>query len=613
MCGICGIIKNTKSDLKNNIERMNRSLAHRGPDDAGIFIDNKIALGASRLAIIDLTQKGHMPMTSQNSRYVIVYNGEIFNYLELKKLPVFYGFSFKSNSDTELVLELYSRIGPKMLNLLNGFFAISIWDKFENKLFIARDRMGIKPLYYYYNNEFFIFASEPKAIFTTGISTQMNENKWSELLLFRFVAGEETIYKSIKNLLPGYYLIFQKNKLKKYQWWNLENKITLFNKHIPYNSTEWFRETFDDAVKIRLMADVPIGVMLSGGLDSTSILASATTQTNKKISAFSVVFNDKSINEGNLAKEVATKYGAKYFPVSIKNRDIMSLSRQASFYLDEPMAHGNDPYIFGLAKFAKKNVSVLLSGEGSDEILGGYLRYRPLLLPKIIKILPMIVNIFRNNHDKYSKLNRYLKLNNINDITFYNAADTYPYEIEKLNFKVINQNYRKNVFSNLQNLYPNDYWRQAMILDQHTFLTSLLNRNDKLTMAAGIESRTPFLDYRLVETLSVLSSYQLKSWINNKNLLRKSVGSRLPNSILANRKRGFEVPWKLIFRKDSEFRNLIINLIKTDPFKNSDLALDKIKILTNNFLKGDDSNAMLIRQLVYIAIWFDVCIKNKKI
>ena len=292
MCGINGVINTTEQPIVNSLFcKMRDSLAHRGPDDKGAFFDQYVALGHRRLSIIDTTSNGHQPFYSADGRYIMVFNGEIYNYKAFKNDLVAKGYTFQSNSDTEVLLYLYIAYGPKMLDRLNGMFAFAIWDRKNEQLFMARDRVGVKPLYYAAQPGYFAFASEPKALFVYGVPKQIEEDNLSEWLFFRYVAGEKTLFKDVYSLLPGHYMYL--SKVNQYQpqitrWWNLSEEIR--KQPTITHPEQWFRETFYASIQNRMVSDVPVGILLSGGLDSSSVAAAVKANNYESIHTFNVGF-----------------------------------------------------------------------------------------------------------------------------------------------------------------------------------------------------------------------------------------------------------------------------------------------------------------------------------
>lgn len=609
MCGLCGIAFNNPGHLPSEwqLTAMRDSLAHRGPDDAGNFLAPGIALGSRRLAILDLSPRGHMPMTSEDGRYQIAHNGEVYNYRELRPALEARGFQFRSNTDTEVLLNLYRAEGAAMLDKLNGMFAFAIWDNEEKSLFIARDRLGVKPLYYAERPDGLYFASEEKALFAAGVPAEFDETCWEELLCFRYVAGEQTPFVGVKRLLPGHYLTMKAGQLRIRRWWNLAERVLQQRESPPADAVEWFRTTFDHAVNLRRISDVPVGVLLSGGLDSSSLAASLALQAGEGISTFTVRFNEAGYDEGPLAQRIAAQYRLDYHELDVKNDGLLSRIEEASWFNDEPLAHGNDIHLLAISGFAKSRVTVLLSGEGADETLGGYVRYRPLQHPMLLNaarpVLSGMSSAF-NLGGRLNKLARFLKLGAIDRMVFFNSCDLLPHELDVLAEPARQSfEYRERILTEAQHLYPGDYVRQAMYNDQHTFLCSVLDRNDRTTMGASIECRVPFLDYRLVEGLAALPSQTLLSKQESKHLLRKAVEDRLPAEIRTHRKWGFGVPWKNYFRQNPEFRHFIRHLPEHESLRNSPFALDRLRRAMEAFLNGDDQHEPLVRQLVMIALW----------
>lgn len=609
MCGLCGIAFNDRTHLPNErqLTGMRDSLAHRGPDDAGNFIAPGIALGSRRLAIVDLSPRGHMPMASEDGRYHIAYNGEVYNYRELRPALEARGFQFRSNTDTEVLLNLYRAEGSAMLDKLNGMFAIAIWDEQEKSLFIARDRLGVKPLYYAERPEGLYFASEEKALFTAGVPAEFDRSCWEELLCFRYVAGERTPFAGVKRLLPGHYLTWKNGQLAIKRWWNLAERAMELRESLPSDPIDWFRATFDSAVNLRRISDVPVGVLLSGGLDSSSVAASLALQAGEGISTFTVRFDETAYDEGPLAQQLAAQYRLDYSELRVKDDDLLSRIEQASWFNDEPLAHGNDIHLLAISEFAKSRVTVLLSGEGADETLGGYVRYKPLQHPMLLNaarpVLPGVSSAFKLS-GRLDKLARFLKLGATDRMVFFNSCDLLPHELDVLAEPARQTfEYRESVLAEAQKLYPNDFVRQAMYNDQHTFLCSVLDRNDRTTMGASIECRVPFLDYRLVEGLAALPSEKLLSKQESKHVLRKAVEDRLPAEIRSHRKWGFGVPWKTYFRQQPDFHQFIRQLPDHEALRNAPFVPERLRQTAKAFLEGDDRHEPLIRQLVMIALW----------
>jgi asparagine synthase (glutamine-hydrolysing) len=596
---------------------MRDSLTHRGPDDAGSFVAPGIALGSRRLSVIDLSRRGHMPMGTPDNRYWITYNGEVYNFQELRRFLEGKGYEFQSNTDTEVVLALYTYEGPSMLDRLNGMFAFAIWDNVERTLFLARDRLGIKPLYYSVQKERLYFASEEKALFAAGISREFDPNTLDELIYFRYVAGERTPFVGVRRLRPGHYLIWHDGQVRIHRWWNLAERAKAQREALPSKTEEWFQETFDSAVGLRRISDVPIGVLLSGGLDSSSIAASLAIQSDRAIDSFTVGFAEPDYDERPLARQVADRFGFKYHELRVRVQDLSAFLRQASWLNDEPLVHRNDPHLLAISQYARSHVTVLLSGEGGDELLGGYVRYRPLRHPYLLDaarpFFPGISSALRLT-GRPRKLAQFMSLGSNDHLVLFNACELLSEAMGRYQKDGSPRfTFREEVLSEARDLYPGDYLRQAMYSDQHTFLCSILDRNDRMTMGASIECRVPFLDYRLVEMLAALPSAKLFDGGGGKPFLRKYAGSRLPEPVLRHRKWGFGVPWANYLRNVPELRTQVTSLPRlsflTENLRNQ-LSLETI---TRQFLQGATEHEALIKQLFMIAVWHDVCFGPRQV
>jgi asparagine synthase (glutamine-hydrolysing) len=582
-------------------------LEHRGPDDAGLFVAPGVVLGSRRLSILDLSAQGHMPMRSADGRYCIAYNGEIYNHLELREQLIGRGYTFKSRCDTETLLYLYQEFGPDMLQRLNGMFAAAIWDSERRELFLVRDRMGVKPLYYATVGDTLSFASEEKALFAGGVEPRFDEETWAEILCFRYVAGERTPFKGVKRLLPGHFLLWRDGEIQTRRWWRLDERVKAGQESAPANPDGWFRTMFDEAIGARRISDVPIGVLLSGGLDSSSVAASLANQAGKGVASFTVRFKDPDYDEGPLAAQVADKWGLEHHELCVDEEHLLGLLSRASWLNDEPLAHGNDLHLLAISDYARPRVTVLLSGEGADETLGGYVRYQPLRFASALMAArgPVALASRFGAPDRIRKLHRLLGLGSPRNFALYNASEVLPGDLTHLGLTGTPQfGFRESVMDEAAALYPRDLVRQAMYSDQHTFLCSILDRNDRMTMGASIECRVPFLDYRLVEGAGALPTSALFTGFKGKQPLRRGVGGRLPEDIRSHRKWGFAVPWNRYFRRHPALRRLVETLPEREPCQSSMFDPRKVREVVSQFLAGDDRWEHIIRQLVMVDVWY---------
>lgn len=617
MCGFCGAVSSQTEQApldEPSLVRMRDTLVHRGPDDHGTYLGPGVALGSRRLSILDLSERGHMPMATDDGRYRIVYNGEVYNYRELRRELEAQGHVFHSNTDTEVVLKAFVSHGASMLDRLNGMFAIAIWDSRERSLFLARDRLGIKPLYYALRDGVLYFASEPKAILELGVPAEFNHDTWDELLCFRFVAGRRTVLKGIERLLPGHYLIWKDRRLQERRWWNLSDRALAKKHSIPEEPESWFRHTFDDAVDMRRISDVPVGVMLSGGLDSSCVAAALALRAGSGVESFTVGFAERRFDETPFARAVAARWNLTFHELKVPPDGLMARLKRASWLLDEPLTHTNDAHVLALADYAKPRVTVLLSGEGADEILNGYVRYQLLWFPWLWKagrsaLVRSIPDTFLPR--RLRKLRRFLSMDADDALVLYNACDVLPSELALVGIRHAPRiDYRLSVLAEAKEAYRDDPLRQAMYSDQHTFLCSLLDRNDRMTMGASIECRVPFLDYRLVEQVAALPTSALLPGVERKALLRRAVGNRLPSKVRRHRKVGFEVPWEQYLHREPEFRDFLVSLADREPIASGPLDRRLIGELVERYLLGNSESAAMVKNLVMIAIWHDEYVRH---
>lgn len=607
MCGINGILhlQSQKKVDERILTKMRDSLEHRGPDDKGLFVENNIGFGHRRLSILDVSTAGHQPFLSDDGRYVLVYNGEIYNFKDFYPELKSNGFDIRTNSDTEVLLKLFQLHGLKMLNRLNGMFAFAIWDKIEKKLTVVRDRMGVKPLYYSFYNETFYFASEQKALFTAGVPLKMAQDGLEEYIFNRFVAGENTLYENVKKVLPGHIMtIHEGGKVTTEKWWNLKKEIQ--NQPEIKNPVDWFRETFDDSIKLRMVSDVPVGVLLSGGLDSSSVLASLHHQNYKDIQTFNIGFKEKEHNEAHLAKMMAEKFDYGFHTMQLENKNLYDKLISSTYFQDEPIMHLSEPHLLAVSQMAKPSVKVLLSGEGADELMGGYVRYKALQYPSLLNSIATIGNLdLFTNKPRYEKLKRYAQITKKSELVIFNGSNIYPKDIEE-NFGINTlpkNEYRKQIYKEAKSLYPGNLRRQALYFDQHTYLCSLLDRNDRCTMGASIECREPFLDPRLVIGLGSLEDKWLFAGKKWKFILKSAMADRLPDEILKFRKVGLSAPWGDYITKSPAFKEELESFSQSDLFQNPYFENINIKKLVQNLQKGDSTMTPYIMPLFMMHIW----------
>ena len=608
MCGIAGIINFTDELVKEDmLYRMGEAIKHRGPDDSGVWSNGKVGFAHQRLSIIDTSKNGHQPMHSSDKRYSIIFNGEIYNHNEFRAELKAKGFNFKSTSDTEVLLYMYMTYGASMLHRLNGMFAFAIWDEQKKELFVARDRFGVKPLYYYLDINKFIFASESKAIFATGVAKEINSANLNEWLMYRYVAGENTLYKGIHKLLPGHTAIIKPNgHFRDTRWYHLGDRIL---SHAKINNPQnWFEETFHQSVKYRMMADVPVGVLLSGGLDSSSITASLKLSGFKDISTFNIGFKDYVNNESEIAQQFSRSLNYPFHSIKLEGNELYNTLIQSIHHLDEPLVHMNDPQILAISRYAKKYVKVLLSGEGADEIMGGYVRYKTFrhigLRNQIYYTLKLTPEKYKNNRLK--KLERYLKIGGLNQLIMGNASNYFESDFDELgiNYLGISNDYRSRIMQEARLVFPNNPTKQLLYYDQHTYLQSLNERNDSATMAAGIECREPFQDYRIVEGIGTLNTNWLTAGKKGKKILFETMKHHLPENITSFRKIGLSVPWIKQIKESESLSELWNSFMISHKFNQEILDKVDLKLAIAIINKGESSHyEPLVLQYFMYYIW----------
>ena len=567
MCGIVGLVyadpaRRCEQDV---VTRMRDVFAYRGPDDAGLYVEGPVGLGHRRLSIIDLGG-GHQPMSVEDGSLRIVFNGEIYNYRVLREELIAKGHRFQSQSDTEVILHLYAERGEACVHALNGMFAFAIWDARRRALFLARDRMGVKPLYYAETPGAFLFASEIKAILASGaISARCRDEAVAEYMLFRQVAGSENLFRGIISLPPGCTLTLQGGRPKIAQYWS--PRPTADPLQLTYEEARRaLTELLEDSVRMRLISDVPVGTFCSGGVDSSLVTALASKLKADPVNTFSIGFDEPDYDESAYATLVARTYGTIHHQLVLGNVEFSELFPQMVWNNDEPLNFANSIQIFALSRLAKQHVTVVLTGEGSDELFAGYPRYRiPGLaswyrrIPAVLRSLLKIAGRVTRDH-RVGKIDRYASCSP-EDTLLYNSSVLRPEVVAAVYPKVLSANleYRLGCLKGTERLGLDDVSRVSL-LDQECFLVSILNRQDKMSMAASIESRVPFMDYRVVEFANRLpSAYKVKG--GSSKAIVKDVARRfLPAEIVDRRKSGFGVPLDRWFRSDKGMGERILAL-----------------------------------------------------
>ena len=611
MCGICGIynLSGEKVDIYF-LRRMRDVLAHRGPDGKGEYVDGQIGLGHRRLSVIDI-EGGHQPMCNEDGSIWIVFNGEIYNFGELRPDLEKDGHIFRSKCDTEVIIHLYEGEGEKCLEYMNGMFAFAIWDSNKKELFLARDRVGKKPLYFYYNRGFFIFASEIKSIISCGkVSPIFNRDVLKEYLLFRYISGMDTLFKDIKSLEPGHCMKVTSESISIKKYWDIDqpDETEEPTKDVSKNAV---LSLLKDSICKRLVSDVPIGCFCSGGLDSSLVTAIVAGLVDFKLSTYSIGFEEKEYDERKFARKVAEQYSTIHNEVLISNKEFSDALPKAIWYLDEPLNHANSVQIYLLSRYAKNYVTVILTGEGADEIFAGYPRY---LIPKAVSYLKQFPEFIFDLVAIFTKMLKGRRITRVRESLFLSKEELAINNGKWVSNKIVDEicaDTGHPDFSdrfgklNIKGCSIETYLNSLLILDQKTYLVSILNRADKMSMAAGIELRVPFLDYRLLKMVNSIQFKKKLRFLTTKNLLKEIARDFLPADIVYRRKVGFGNPIDSWLR-DSQGLGRYFDFIRAKKFEDLGLFNNKSieKLITDH--KAGVPNGDILWQLINLAIWYDI-------
>src|SRR6266567_2408021 len=546
---------------------MSRVLHHRGPDDQGSFISGNVALGFRRLSIIDLPG-GRQPMRNEEENVWIVFNGEIYNHLELRSTLEQRGHRYATKSDTETILHLYEEYGEDCVHRLQGMFAFAIWDARSQSLFCARDRLGIKPFYYTIVGDRFVFASEIKALFELpDFQPRLNRRALPEFFAFGYLSSEETLFEGVRKLLPGHCLRIdlkaQDKNPKVKTYWDLDTSPS----EPSLGESDYvaqFRDLFTGTVRAHLMSDVPVGVFLSGGLDSSSIAAVMADLRKEPIQTFSVGYAEGQYSELPHAREIARHIGAEYNQVILGPEDFFASLPQLIWHEDEPLVWPSSVALFFVSRLARKKVKVVLTGEGGDELFAGYLKYRVALWnlrggPLYRKFVPLQVQQIARKAlssgfapDWVLRKLRHSFLyypDNFEQIYFDNFYSAFPQDQQPQLFNSeLTEEFRGvNAYANCMRFFPakgsnGSSLNRLLYLDIKTYLVELLMKQDQMSMATSTESRVPFLDHKLVEFAARIPARYKIRFFSGKYLLRKAMARELPAGALRRNKKGFPTP-----------------------------------------------------------------------
>ncbi|NLJ28614.1 MAG: asparagine synthase (glutamine-hydrolyzing) [Deltaproteobacteria bacterium] len=631
MCGIFG--KVTKNLSREELEQASNSLVHRGPDDAGIYISPLIGLGHRRLSIIDLAG-GHQPVFNEDGSKCIVFNGEIFNYVGLRDQLISKGHVFSTRSDTETILHAYEEWGETCVERLRGMFAFAIWDEKSKELFLARDRLGIKPLFYAEHDGAFYFASEMKAILANRhFPREMDDLALIAYFSYSYIPKALTIYKHIRKLLPGHTLTVQDGRLKFRKYWDLhiapdrgKNEAYFIHR---------LGEILEEAVRIRLMSEVPLGAFLSGGIDSSTVVALMSRNLGSAANTFCIGFGGNAggyLDERLFAREVARRYSTNHREYEV-HPEIQGLLETIVSAFDEPFADDSAIPSYYVCRMARENVTVALSGLGGDEVFAGYERYLGFALRKAYTRFPLFMR--ENLRSTLERLpERADGHYTINHMKRFARSASLPPDLAYLGFATkTGQKTLKALFSgserfgqrwkacrdlllsefNSENVEePHDSLHRAMYCDIKTYLPEdILSVTDRMSMQHGLEVRVPFLDHPFMEFCATIPVELKMKWFQKKYLLKKAVKHLLPHSVLHHRKQGFVGPMTQWLKND--LKPTVESHLCEDNLRKHGLFNAKMvrRILAEHF-SGKEIHDTLIWSLLVFQTWYERYMENRE-
>jgi asparagine synthase (glutamine-hydrolysing) len=575
MCGIAGIVAVDRldQDAPARATRMRDILTHRGPDEAGLHCDAHAALAHRRLSIVDLST-GQQPLSNEDGSVWVVFNGEIYNHADVRHELEAHGHVYRTKSDTETIVHAYEQWGEDAVHRFRGMFAFAIWDAPKRRLLLVRDRLGIKPLYWCRTSHALLFGSEIKAIVASDLIEPItNRAALPEVLSTRYISGADTLFQGIHKLLPGHLLVFEAGRITTRQYWDVpmrgdRRSASLSPRHVSgqvgeRNLVARFRGLLEESVRLRLMSDVPLGMFLSGGLDSSAIAAIMARMIGRPLQTFSVAFKERAFNEIAYARQVAQAIGADSHEVVIDDRDFFDALPKLVWHEDEPLAHPSSVPLYFVSALARRHVTVVLTGEGSDELLAGYGKYPRVALnwragtvyermvPPALRaaIASGVVPRLPGRWGRYARRSFLAMDRSAESMCFDNfasirLADQATLLASGLRGAATSAGaYGPSVAHFQTPSAASTLLDRLLYADIKTYLVELLMKQDQMSMAASIESRVPFLDHRLVEFAATLPDrWKLSGW-TTKRVLRESMKGLLPASILNRPKMGFPVPF----------------------------------------------------------------------
>ena len=625
MCGINGVYNHQSlTDLENKVKQMNSLTKHRGPDFTDIYLDSTVCLGHNRLAIIDLDSKSNQPFISNDENLVLAYNGEIYNFLELKK-QLSKSYKFKTESDTEIIIAAYYTWGIEMVYKLNGMFSFALWDETKEELFLCRDRFGIKPLYYLEINQSIIFSSSLKAIKSVYLKDlNVKEDDLLDFIQYGTVHQPNTILERVKSVPRASFLKISNQETKIFEYWNLfENAILSKPNKEPLKNVE---RLILESVENRLISDVPFGIFLSGGIDSSILVAAASKVSNQNTNTFSVVFKEKGFDERKFSRMMASKYKTNHFELELHPEDILHQIEEPFKFMDHPSVDGINTFFIS-KQVHEKGFKMALSGAGSDELFAGYPVFKQVFELENKKWLysfpPQLRNLFgkllikQKQSLKSEKMAEILNLKLLQLPYFYpifrkiftNDAISKLIDFRNISYENYPFNWGFSVFDSKKRGFSYPLISKISALEIETYLQNVLLRDaDQMGMANSLEIRVPFLDHNLVEYVLSLPN-ELKYPTYPKKLLIDSTNGWIPDEIIHRKKMGFVLPWESWMKNElrSFCEESILNLDYYSAFN-----MGSVNSLWKGFLNGKPNvNWIQVWSLVVLGKWTSINFSNK--
>jgi asparagine synthase (glutamine-hydrolysing) len=613
MCGIAGLFnfRSRRPVDPGDLRAMSVCLAHRGPDDEGTLAEGPLGFIHKRLTILDTSRRGRGPMESQDGQAVITFNGEVYNFLELRADLEARGHTFQTQTDTEVILRLWQVEGEAMLEKLNGMFAFAIWDRRQKVLFIARDRLGIKPLYFTRTDGGLAFASEVKALLAILPGRpRVNLEMLDAYMSVGYVPTERTLFAGIEKLQPGWCLRVDGEEIRLRQYWDLEpDPEEMSEEECVRRATELLR----DSVRLQLRSDVPLGVFLSGGVDSSAVVALMHEMGIRDIRTFTVAYDfGPAYDETRYARQVAEKFTTIHREVFVTPREFQEFIPSLVWHMDEPVTESAAISLYFVSKLAREDVVVVLSGEGSDEVFGGYPIYKYMQtleryrrVPEALRrgVINPALNLLGGKWGKYTELSNQPLDRRYTGVSFYETLvkeNLYKPELRALFNGSAMPGLVRSYYEKTEGLDP---LLRMMYLDVKSWLPDdLLIKADKMTMAASVELRVPFLDHRIVEFGGrIPPRYRIKGW-KTKHILKKAMEPYLPNEILHRGKMGFPTPLAMMFK--GELRGYVEDVLGSDRFlERGYFRPDAVRGMLAEHAAGERDHHRVLWQLLVLEEW----------